>query len=113
MGFQETTTKANALFSKKVKAGAQGFLLKLHMKTAAEEKDEDTDDIDVVRISLSSENDNDKVTDKLTGIHAGENSAYAAVARWLMTVKNLYGRPLDNARDADFSMLFKDAGYDE
>ena len=30
-----------------------------------------------------------------------------------MTVKSLYGRPLDNARDADFRMLFKDMGYDE
>ena len=56
---------------------------------------------------------NDKVEDQLTGIHAGENSAYAAVSRWLMTVKSLYGRPLDNARDADFRMLFKDMGYDE
>ena len=56
---------------------------------------------------------NDKVETLLTGIHSGENSAYAAVARWLMTVKNLYARPLDNARDADFRMLFKDMGYDE
>ena len=56
---------------------------------------------------------NDKVEDQLKGIHAGENSAYAAVARWLMIVKSLYGRPLDNARDADFRMLFKDMGYEE
>ena len=49
----------------------------------------------------------------LTGIHAGNNSAYAAAARWLMQVKSLYGRPLDNARDADFRMLFKDMDYQE
>jgi hypothetical protein len=30
-----------------------------------------------------------------------------------MQVKNTYGQPLDNARDADFRMLFKDMGYDE
>jgi hypothetical protein len=42
------------------------------------------------------------VAEQLSGIHAGENSAYAAVARWLMQVKNLYGRPLMNPRDAEF-----------
>jgi hypothetical protein len=63
--------------------------LKLHIRTSSDNKD--IDDIDVVRVSQSSENENEKVNGKLTGIHSGENSAYAAVARWLMQVKNLYG----------------------
>ena len=33
MGFQADHKKAEALFNKKVKEGAQGFLLKLHIKT--------------------------------------------------------------------------------
>ena len=53
------------------------------------------------------------MADDLKGIHAGENSAYAAVARWLMQVKSIYGRPLVDARDADFRMQFDDMTYKE
>ena len=42
----------------------------------------------------------------LTGIKSGVNSAYAAIAKWLMDSKKTYGRPIIDPRAAQFKMKF-------
>jgi hypothetical protein len=42
----------------------------------------------------------------LTGIHSGKNSAFSAVAKWLMDAKKTYGRPLIDPRAGAFKMKF-------
>jgi len=42
----------------------------------------------------------------LTGIHSGKNSAFAAVAKWLMESKKTYGRPAIDPRANAFKMKY-------
>jgi len=72
-------------------------------------KDKEDDDhnelaLEVVKMSKSKQNDNDRVTDQLTGIHSGSNTAQAAIARWLMEAKKTYGRPVIDPRANGFKM---------
>jgi hypothetical protein len=92
---------------KKVKEGSQGVLLKRHIGGKDVEDDEHNEvALEVAKVSKSTWNENERVSEMLTGIKSGPNSAYAAVAKWLMDSKKTYGRPIIDPRAAQFKMKF-------
>lgn len=90
---------------KKVKEGSQGVLLKRHIGKKDVEDDEHNEvALEVAKVSKSTWNENERVGEMLTGIKSGPNSAYSAVAKWLMDAKKTYGRPIIDPRAAQFKM---------
>lgn len=103
--FYNDVGNAEKKFMKKVKEGSQGVLLKRHVGGKDVEDDEHNEvALEVAKVSKSNWNENDRVSEQLTGIKSGVNSAYSALAKWLMDAKKTYGRPIIDPRAHAFKM---------
>lgn len=105
--FYNDVGTAETKFMKKVKEGSQGVLLKRHIGKKDVEDDEHNEvALEIAKVSKSTWNENENVAEALTGIKSGVNSAYAAIAKWLMDAKKTYGRPIIDPRAASFKMKY-------
>ena len=105
--FYNDVGTAETKFMKKVKEGSQGVLLKRHIGKKDVEDDEHNEvALEIAKVSKSTWNENENVAEALTGIKSGANSAYAAIAKWLMDAKKTYGRPIIDPRAASFKMKY-------